>query len=65
MECLNGTIHADNTAYTLRTFGACPSGHCSLRSQRRICWKRYTQFRLNQEYTNEEVNKLYGTISTI
>lgn len=23
----------------------CPSGHCSLRSQRRIRWKRYMTFR--------------------
>ena len=30
---------SDNTAYTLRAFAPCPSGHCSLRSQRRICWK--------------------------
>jgi len=37
-----------NTAYTLRAT-PCPSGHCSLRSQRRICWKRYTESRLIDE----------------
>ncbi len=47
------TCTADNTAYTLRATPR-PSGYCSLRSQRRICWKRYMPchaYEVNDEQT--------------